>query len=170
MFSNTLKLTKGRGTWKLRAAVDGEARDLGAIEGDRTMVAGKRATDAVHQRGLARAIGADDPQALAIGERKTHFRQGGKTAETFAHLVHFEKRPAHRAAFRRNMVRASPSSPCGAATTNRINKAPTINTLSSDDTVTLITCCVVASRIAPITGPSQLEVPPITGIASADTA
>ena len=60
--------------------------------------------------------------------------------------------------------------PCGATTTNPTSSKPITSTLSSEDTVTVTICCVVASSTAPITGPSQLAVPPMIGIASADTA
>jgi len=42
--------------------------------------------------------------------------------------------------------------------------------LSSDEIVTVATCCAVPSNIAPIMGPSHVVVPPIIGIASAFTA
>ena len=54
--------------------------------------------------------------------------------------------------------------------TNATNISPTISRLSADDIVTVATCCSVPSRTAPITGPSQLEVPPTSGMATPFTA
>jgi len=41
---------------------------------------------------------------------------------------------------------------------------------SSDEIVTVATCWAVPRRTAPITGPIQVVVPPIMGMASAFTA
>ena len=66
--------------------------------------------------------------------------------------------------------RTSPNMPCGATTTNVTSNSPTTSTLSSEDTVTVTICCSDPSRTAPITGPTQLTVPPMIGMANADTA
>ena len=42
-------------------------------------------------------------------------------------------------------------------------------TLTSEEMVTAKSCCVTPSRMAPITGPAQCEVPPIRDIASTET-
>ena len=60
--------------------------------------------------------------------------------------------------------------PLGARITNATSRTPTSSTPSSDENVTVAHCCSVASRIAPISGPTQLVVPPIIGIAIALTA
>jgi len=54
--------------------------------------------------------------------------------------------------------------PFGAATTNTTSITPTISNDSADEIVTVATCCNVPSNSAPKIGPSQLEVPPISGI------
>ncbi len=59
--------------------------------------------------------------------------------------------------------------PSGAATTNTTSSTPTTSTFISDEIVTVTTCCTVPSRIAPSTGPIQCAVPPMIGIASAET-
>ena len=59
--------------------------------------------------------------------------------------------------------------PSGAATTNSTSSTPTTSTLTSDEMVTVSNCCIVPSRIAPMTGPAQCAVPPISDIASAET-
>lgn len=45
-----------------------------------------------------------------------------------------------------------------------------MNRFISEEIVTVASCWVVPSRMAPITGPTQLVVPPIIGMASAFTA
>ena len=60
--------------------------------------------------------------------------------------------------------------PFGATMTKPTSSRPTISRLSADEIVTVATCCSVPSRIAPITGPTQLVVPPIIGIATLLTA
>ena len=60
--------------------------------------------------------------------------------------------------------------PLGAATTNPTSISPTISNDSADEIVTVATCCNVPSNTAPISGPSQLEVPPISGMAMVLTA
>ena len=60
--------------------------------------------------------------------------------------------------------------PFGATMTNATSTRPTTSKLTADDIVTVTTCCSVPSRTAPITGPSQLDVPPTSGIATPFTA
>jgi hypothetical protein len=60
--------------------------------------------------------------------------------------------------------------PFGAMMTKPIKRTPTINRFTADETVTVATCCNVPSRIAPISGPTQLVVPPIIGMAIEFTA
>ena len=47
---------------------------------------------------------------------------------------------------------------------------PTISRLTADEIVTVAICCSEPSRTAPISGPTQLVVPPISGIAIELTA
>ena len=61
----------------------------------------------------------------------------------------------------------SPTIPLGATMTKTINSSPTISRFSAEEIVTVATCWIVPSRIAPITGPIQLVMPPISGIATA---
>ena len=60
--------------------------------------------------------------------------------------------------------------PSGAPTTNATSNSPTTRTFSSEETVTVTICCTDPSSTAPMTGPSQLAVPPMIGMASALTA
>ena len=60
--------------------------------------------------------------------------------------------------------------PLGATTTKPTSSTPTISRLSADEMVTVATCWMVPSKIAPITGPIQFAVPPISGMAMLFTA
>ena len=60
--------------------------------------------------------------------------------------------------------------PSGAPTTNSTSSTPTTSTFSSDEMVTVTSCCTVPSSTAPMTGPSQCDIPPMIGMASAETA
>ena len=60
--------------------------------------------------------------------------------------------------------------PFGAITTKKISSSPTISRLSADEIVTVASCWIVPSRTAPMIGPTQLVMPPTTGIATLLTA
>src|SRR5467141_2254444 len=146
-----------------RALVGRQARDLLAAEHDRARLVAQRAGDAVDERGLARAVGADEAEALAFGHLEADLRQRAEAAEVLRHAFYLEERSHHLSFFN------NPRTPSGAATTNTTSSTPTTRTLISLEIVTVTICCTEPRRMAPITGPSQCEVPPIIGIASADT-
>jgi len=58
--------------------------------------------------------------------------------------------------------------PFGAATTNSTSMTPSTSTLISEEIVTARNCWVPPSRIAPMIGPIQCAVPPISYIASTE--
>ena len=60
--------------------------------------------------------------------------------------------------------------PFGAMMTNMISSMPTIRTFTELEIVTVTYCCSEPSRTAPISGPTQLVVPPIIGMAMELTA
>ena len=60
--------------------------------------------------------------------------------------------------------------PFGAMMTKATSSTPTSSRLTADEMVTVATCCSVPSRIAPTSGPTQLVVPPIIGMAMELTA
>src|SRR6185295_13981243 len=124
------------------APVGGKTRDFLALELDRAAVVAQRSRNAVDQRGLARAVGPDQAKALARGDGDAHLRQRGEAAEVLGHALHFQERRGH--SFLNN-----PRTPSGANTTNSTSSTP--------------------SSSAPSTGPSQWTVPPIIGMASAET-
>src|SRR5258706_4082733 len=151
-----------------RALVGGQAGDLLAVEADAAALVRKRTRDAVDERGLARAIRADQAEALALADLEAHAVQRGEAAEVLGHALDLQQGihdfPEEK------YFRKSPRMPSGAATTKITSMTPTASTLISEEIVTVTTCCTPPSRIAPITGPSQCAVPPMIGIASAFTA
>ena len=60
--------------------------------------------------------------------------------------------------------------PFGATMTKPISSRPTMSRLTTEEMVTVATCCSVPSRMAPISGPTQDVVPPIIGMAIEFTA
>ena len=60
--------------------------------------------------------------------------------------------------------------PFGAMITKTTSRQPTINKLTADEMVTVAICCSDPSSNAPISGPTQLVVPPMSGIAMELTA
>ena len=50
------------------------------------------------------------------------------------------------------------------------SSTPTISRLTTEEMVTVAICCSVPSRMAPISGPTQVVVPPIIGMAIELTA
>ena len=60
--------------------------------------------------------------------------------------------------------------PFGATMTKATSRQPTISRLTADEIVTVAICCSEPSRMAPISGPTQLVVPPISGMAIELTA
>src|SRR5437763_172203 len=64
----------------------------------------------------------------------------------------------------------SPTMPFGAMMTKPTSSNPTMSRLTAEEIVTVAICCREPSRIAPISGPTQLVVPPIIGMAIELTA
>src|SRR6266700_2833032 len=67
--------------------------------------------------------------------------------------------------FVRRQASTQPMMPLGASVTNTTSSTPTISRFQAEEIVTWTTCCTEPSRTAPITGPSQLIMPPIRGMA-----
>src|SRR5712664_2559243 len=146
-----------------RALVGGQARDLGAVEHDRARFVSQCARDTVDQGRFARSVRPDQTEALAGRDLQADLAQRGEAPEMLRHASYLEERLSHFSFLSR------PSTPSGAATTNTTSSTPTTSTLISLEIVTVTICCTEPRRTAPITGPSQCEVPPIIGMASADT-
>jgi hypothetical protein len=92
---------------------------------------------------------------------------GREAAEALDEPLHLEQRGAKLSASQAPYQAQDPS---GARTTKATSTTPTMNRFISDEIVTVASCWAVPSRTAPITGPTQLVVPPIIGMASAFTA
>ena len=60
--------------------------------------------------------------------------------------------------------------PLGATMTNATSSTPTSSRLTAEEIVTVAICCSDASSTAPISGPTQVVVPPISGMAMEFTA
>ena len=60
--------------------------------------------------------------------------------------------------------------PFGATMTKPTSSSPTMRRFTAEEMVTVAICCSEPSRIAPISGPTQLVVPPIIGMAMELTA
>src|SRR6185436_12616084 len=125
------------------APVGGQTRDFLALE-------------------LDRAAGPDQAEALTRSDGDAHLRQRREAAEVLGHALHFQERRGH--SFLNN-----PRTPSGANTTNSTSSPPITSTLISPEIVTVTICWIEPSRSAPSTGPSQWTVPPIIGMASAET-
>ncbi len=70
----------------------------------------------------------------------------------------------------RRSRRTRPRMPSGARTTKATSTTPTMNRFISEEMVTVASCWALPRRTAPMTGPIQLVVPPIIGMARAFTA
>src|SRR5579885_1091106 len=139
-----------------------------AVERHGAGLVAQHAGDAVDERAFARAIGADEAQALSAPHLEIDAVERDEAAEALAEPADLEQRVAHARLRRRTSQR--PRMPFGATTTKNTNSAPTINRLSADEMVTVAHCWIVPSSSAPITGPSHIDVPPISGMAMAFTA
>src|SRR4029079_7402882 len=127
------------------------------------------AADAVDQGAFARTIRADQPETFA----RLHFKLDAiarhKASEALADIADVQQwahLPSLRAR-RRSWI--SPTRPLGTITTNATSKRPTISRFTAEEMVTVAICCSEPSRMAPITGPTQLVVPPMIGMAMALT-
>src|ERR1700722_6810737 len=122
----------------------------------------QRAAEAVYERALAGPIGTDQPQALAVRHAQFDIRQRHESTEAFAQTGNRQQSITH--------CLNHPTMPRGAAMTKPTNSTPTSSNERAEEIVTVATCCSVPSSTAPMTGPSQVEVPPISGMAIVLTA
>src|SRR5262249_16834189 len=151
-------------------------RDVLVTEQDGTGLGAKRAGNAVDQRGLSRTIRADEAKPFPRANFDADIVDRGKAAEALGNRTDpqqgslgFGQRHASPSLRLPRSLRMRPMMPSGAPTTNRTSTTPRISTFTSEEMVTVSNCCVVLSRIAPIIGPDQCAVPPISDIASVDT-
>src|SRR5882672_10454407 len=152
------------------ALVRGMPADVLAVETDAPFLVPERSGDAVDERALSRAVGPDQADPLAGSHHEVDAVERGKTAKSLGHATHFEQRSGHQRSFRRRQASTQPMMPFGASVTKSTSSTPTIRRFQAEDTVTCTSCCTVPSRIAPISGPIQLIMPPISGMAMLLTA
>src|SRR4029077_10783831 len=94
-----------------------------------------------------------------------------ESAEALYDTAYLEQHAGHQRSFRRRQLSTQPMMPLGASVTKSTSSAPTISRFHAPrENITCTSCCTLPSRIAPISGPIQLIVPPIRGIAMLFTA
>src|SRR5262249_4147715 len=146
-----------------------EAVDRLAVEAHRAGLVHERAADAVDQGRLARAVGTDQADALALGDGEIDAVERDEAAEALAQTRDLEQRPSHHFALPRVQPCTRPMIPFGAMLTKATSR-PTMSGLTAEEMGTVAICCNDPSRTAPISGPTQLVVPPIIGMAMELTA
>src|SRR5262249_6005840 len=147
-----------------RALVRRQAVHRRAVEAHAALLVVQGAADAIDQGRLARAVRADQAEPLARLDFEVDVLQRGETAEALAQPLDVQQRGQGC------RLLNSPTMPCGARITKPTSRRPVISTLTADEMVTLIYCWSPPTSTAPTTGPIQLDVPPINGMAMALTA
>ena len=154
-------------------------RQLGDVLAAKEHGAGLRAEcagNAVDQRRLARAVRSDQSEALALADIDADIVQRDEAAEGFGNGVDPQQR---RPASAVGEVMLPPARIDNAAdqTDDAVRRrddeqhqhGTEHQHVDFREMVTASSCCVEPSRIAPITGPIQCAVPPISDIASTET-
>src|SRR5581483_1764016 len=179
------------------ALMRGEPVERAAAKTHRALLVAQRAADAIDQRALARAVRADQAEPFAGGHGERDVFQCDEAAETLAEIVDLEevghgadpdaaseagaavpagasgsirRRPTKSSGLRCRYLWNRPMMPFGAKTTKKTKRPPTTRRLAADEIVTVTYCCSEPSRSVPISGPTQLVVPPISGMAMELTA
>src|SRR6266851_183402 len=150
--------------------VRGMPADVLALEADAPFLVPQRPGDAVDERALARAVRPDEADALAGPHHEVHGVERSKTAKSLGHATHLEQRFGHQRPLRRRQASTQPMMPFGASVTKSTSSTPTMSRFQADETVTWTTCCTVPRRTAPMSGPIQLIMPPMSGMAMLFTA
>src|ERR1043165_753704 len=145
------------------------AVELAAVEVHTAGFVTQRAADAVDQRGLARAVRTDQTKPLAGRDRQIDRVERNEAPEALPDALDAEERLGHFRSFRMKSV-TKPTRPFGAMITNRTSSTPTISTLTEDEMVTRVYSWMMPSSSEPTSGPIQLPVPPIIGMAIELTA
>src|SRR5262249_22418699 len=153
-----------------RTLVGRIALEIGAVELDGAGLVAQRPAQAIDERALARSVGADQADALARSDREADAFERDEPAEPFAEILDLEQRRAHRSLLARSRPSTRPKMPFGAIITKATSTTPTMSRLTAEEMVTVATCWMVPSKIAPISGPIQVVVPPTSGIAMLLTA
>src|SRR5262249_26217462 len=141
------------------------------LEGHRAGLVGQSAAQAIDQRRLARAVGADQSDALALRDSEIDAVERDEAAEALAETGHLQQVLGHgQVFFLRMRFSIRPRMPFGAMITKATSSTPTSSRFTADEILTVAHCCSVPSRSAPINGPAHDVVPPIIGMAIELTA
>src|SRR6185312_9022331 len=153
-----------------RALIGRHAVERVAVETHAAAIVLQRAGEAVDQRALARPVGTDEADALAFFDIERDVVERDEAAEMLAEATNLEQRFAHDDTRERRRGCHRPMRPWGATTTNSTSNTPTSSRLSEEEIVTVAACWIVPRKIAPSSGPTQLVMPPISGMAIELTA
>src|SRR4029077_15737112 len=148
----------------VRAFMRGKPIHGVAVEMHAALFVLQRATDAVDQCAFAGAVRADQSDPLAWLHLQFDAIKCDEPSETLADIADVKKR-AHLLLRARRRSCTRPTRPFGAITTKATSNRPTMSRFTAEEMVTVAICCSEPSRIAPISGPTQLVVPPMIGMA-----
>src|SRR6266705_2831519 len=126
------------------AAVRRLRADVAPLEADDALARSHHEIDAVESREAAKPL-----------------RDTGDDEKRFTHL---ERSPLRRQASTQPMM------PFGASVTNSTSSTPTMSRFQAEETVTCTICWMLPSSTAPMSGPIQLIMPPMSGMAMLLTA
>src|SRR2546426_3797750 len=151
----------------LEGAPDAEVEDLVrphpvdavALELDLALVAGLDARDAVEERGLARAVGPDEPVDPAGLERQRHAVDGRDAAEPLHDSRDVEDRRHQIVLGRLYFCWRTPRMPRGIMRTTATMMAPNRSGWMYGN-LAQTSSCKVNSATAPSTGPQMVPLPP----------
>ena len=171
----------GRGSWKLRASPMCVRRCAGspssAWPAKRTLPVSLCSVPQTQLTSvlLPEPLGPIRPSRSPSVHVEVDAVQRDEAAEALADAFDLQQRgrlmrPAPRCAFARQRSSTRPTMPSGATMTKATSSTPTISRLTAEEMVTVAICCSEPSRMAPISGPTQLVVPPIIGMAMELTA
>src|SRR5262249_22632630 len=168
----------GKGLGNLKAARDPQtgalvcrqAGDIHASKKHPTAIGAQHPGDTVNEGGFARTIRPDQAKTLALAHLQTDVGEGLKAAKALGYVLNLEQHISHQARSRCTSRRTSPTRPSGARMTKATRTTPTISRFKAEEMVTVAVCWAAPSKMAPTTGPSQVVVPPIMGIAKLFTA
>jgi hypothetical protein len=79
---------------ELRPVFRAEERDVAPVEDDVARVRAGEATEQLERRGLAGAVGSDQPDRLAGPDRERHVADGVHTAEALSQVPSLEQGPS----------------------------------------------------------------------------
>src|SRR5690606_20694725 len=160
-----------------------ERRDVHVLEADRAGIDRMRTDDRGKQRRLARPVGADEADDLALLHVERHVAVGADTAERLRHAGQLEDRRHCTVSFAAagtvsgstvwpnrsgNRSRTQPRMPCGKKTTISTIRTPSATRCQPSRNVQK-NSLVTWNTMAPITGPHSVPLPPRIAISTIHT-